>query len=168
MKIAITGAHCVGKTSLAEQLHAASNGFLLVPEPYVVLEEKGHSFSETPDPEDFLLQLKHSIEDIYREEDNVIFDRCPLDLLAYLHVLSSGNLTPHYYDEVKAALEEIDLLVIVSIEAPDVIACAASEFPKLRAQVDALLQEWIDDFDVEIVRVSGTLSEREKQVIDAL
>ena len=44
MKIALTGAHCVGKTTLAEKLQASLRDYLFIPEPYVELEERGYDF----------------------------------------------------------------------------------------------------------------------------
>ena len=89
MKIAYTGAHCVGKTSLAEKLHSLLKEFIFVPEPSVELEEQGHLFSETPNLEDLTVQLEYALERIEVDEPEVIFDRCPLDLLAYIR--SAGN-----------------------------------------------------------------------------
>ncbi|MNX89466.1 hypothetical protein D3C86_1214810 [compost metagenome] len=62
-------------------------------------------------------------------------------------------------------MTEIDLLVFVPVENPDVIITNEPEFPELRAKVDDLLHEWIDDFDIETIRVSGTLRQREEQLL---
>ncbi|WP_294680261.1 hypothetical protein [uncultured Fluviicola sp.] len=73
-----------------------------------------------------------------------------------------------FYLKVKEAMDEIDLLVFVPIENPDKTGCPESEFPQLRRQVNDLLEEWLDAFDVDTITVSGTLPEREKQVIEAI
>ena len=57
MRIAISGSHRVGKTTLAEALAAELPGYELVPEPYYLLEEDGHVFAAMPSIEDFELQL---------------------------------------------------------------------------------------------------------------
>lgn len=168
MKIAFTGTHNVGKTSLAKRLHVSLPEYIFVPEPYTELEEKGHLFSETPNLEDISLQLEHALEQIEIDEPDVLFDRCPLDLLAYIHAISGAEVSRKYYLQAKEAMNEIDLLVFVPIETPDPIGCPDSEFPKLRENVNALLKEWIDGFDLETITVSGTLTEREKQVIEAI
>ncbi len=165
MKIAYTGAHCVGKTSLAEKLHSLLKEFIFVPEPSVELEEQGHLFSETPNLEDLTVQLEYALERIEVDEPEVIFDRCPLDLLAYIHVIGGAEASRNFYLKVKEAMDEIDLLVFVPVETPDLIDCPESEFPKLRKQVNELLEEWIEAFDLETITVKGTLAEREKQVI---
>ena len=86
MKIAVTGAHRVGKTTLVELLQELLPEYLCKQEAYHDLEERGLLFSEIPDPEDYLMQLEHSIEQMSSCGNNVIFDRCPIDMLAYIQV----------------------------------------------------------------------------------
>ncbi|WP_343636226.1 ATP-binding protein [Fluviicola sp.] len=168
MKIAFTGAHRVGKTTLAEKIHALAPEFLFIPEPYRELLEEGHLFSETPSTEDFSMQLDRALENVEIDELDVLFDRSPLDLLAYIHIIGGAEASRKYYLQVKETMDEIDLLVFVPVEKHDVIGCPESEFPKLRRQVNELLEEWIDAFDLDTITVSGTLAEREKQVIEAI
>jgi GTPase SAR1 family protein len=165
MKIAFTGAHLVGKTTLAEKLHQSLRDYIYVPEPYVELLEKGHLFSETPVLEDFSIQLEQLIENCSIDEPDMIFDRSPLDLFAYMYVVGGAKASQNFYLKVREAMTDIDLLVFVPIENPDVIGCPESEFPELRKKVNDLLEEWIDDFEMDILQVSGTLAERENQVL---
>lgn len=165
MKIAIAGAHRVGKTTLAEKLSEYYSDYELRPEPYYELEELGHVFSETPNVDDFTEQLEYSIKQISTSEDNVIFDRCPVDLLAYIQATSESEDMESFYDRVQNVMKEIDLLVFVPIENPDLIFCPESELSELRHQVNEILNEWIWDFDVETIEVTGTLSTRMNQVI---
>ena len=85
MRIAVSGTHFSGKSTLVEELAAALPGYLAVEEPYFLLMEEGHEF-------DFELQLERSIELLSGSEPDVIFDRCPVDMLGYLLVLSEGFL----------------------------------------------------------------------------
>lgn len=165
MKIAIAGAHSVGKTTLAEKLLEHFNNFELRPEPYYELEELGHVFSETPTTDDFIEQLEYSIKQIAMSDDNVIFDRCPIDLLAYIQAIGELENIELYYHKVKSAINKIDLLVFVPIEKPDLISCQENELPELRHQVNEVLKEWIRDFDIEAIEVTGTLAARMNQVI---
>lgn len=62
-------------------------------------------------------------------------------------------------------MSEINLLVFVPIEDPDRIEEQQITFPKLRRQVDEVLQDWIDDFGTEVIVVQGSLSERVDEVL---
>ena len=84
MRIAISGSHLVGKTTLAEALVEALPRYELVPEPYYLLEEDGYEFAESPSIEDFERQLERSFQCIQDSGADVVFDRCPLDILGYL------------------------------------------------------------------------------------
>ena len=64
MRIAIAGAHRVGKTTLAEKLQEHLPGYTLNTEPYYELEESGYIFSERPDMDDFIKQFEFSIKQI--------------------------------------------------------------------------------------------------------
>jgi len=165
MKIAIAGAHCVGKTTLAEKLLEYFSHYELRQEPYYELEEMGHIFSEIPNIDDFTEQLEYSIKQISINEDNVIFDRCPIDLLAYIMAIGDSENIESLYHKVQNAMKEIDLLVFVPIENPDLISCPESELSELRDQVNEILNECIWDFDIETIEVTGTLSARMNQVI---
>ena len=86
MRIAVAGTHRNGKTTLVEaaaQLHPA---FSVEPEPYEQLLDSGEVFLDESDPESFLLQLRHFVGRLAntRPNDNVIFDRSPLDFAAYI------------------------------------------------------------------------------------
>ena len=62
MRIAITGTHFSGKSTLVEALSEALPHHIIVEEPYRLLEEEGYEFPELPSLEDFELQLERSIE----------------------------------------------------------------------------------------------------------
>jgi len=165
MKIAITGAHGVGKTTLAEKLLEHLPDYELRTEPYYELEELGYEFSETPNTDDFAEQLKYSIKQIAASGDNVIFDRCPVDIMAYLEALNGIQFINSMYDKAESAMEEIDLIVYVPIEHPDIIPHQKSDYPELRDAVNEILRESVNDFGIEVLEVKGILSERISQVL---
>lgn len=168
MKIAIIGSHQVGKTSLAEELLVHLPDYSLEIEPYYQLEAAGFEFSGTPNAEDFVEQFNFSSKLILQPADNVIFDRCALDIMAYLNVLDPNGDIQSYYKSAQTIMSEIDLLVFVPIEDPDRIAEHLITFPKLRRQVDDLLLDWIDYFGTEVIGVQGSLSERVDQLLSRI
>lgn len=165
MKIAITGAHRVGKTTLAEKLHENLTDYDFRMEPYFELEESGYEFSERPNVDDFLIQLEYSIKQIQPSDNNVIFDRCPIDFLAYIQAIDEIKNIQSLYNKVENIMKEIDLLVFVPVEEPDLILCQESDLPKLRYKVNGILDDWILDFGIDTITVKGTLLSRRDQVL---
>lgn len=123
MRIAFTGSHRVGKTTLAEEIADSLPDHEFIIEPYLQLEEEGYLFSEIPTLDDYIEQFNFSVEQLQNSGDNMIFDRCPLDLLAYIYAVGKKKNISDFYKEMSAAIAEIDLLVFVPIEKVDLIVC---------------------------------------------
>lgn len=165
MRIAICGTHKVGKTTLAEELLEYLPGYTLEAEPYHQLELAGYEFSENPSAEDFMKQFNYAAKLVAKSGDNVIFDRSVIDILAYLHVLDPGRNIQMLFETAQTIINEIDIFVFVPIEQPDLIPGHQTDLPKLRSRVNDLLHDWIGDFGIEAIEVSGTLSNRRDQVL---
>lgn len=165
MRIAILGAHKVGKTTLAEELLENLHGYTLEPEPYYQLETAGYEFSAIPAVEDFIEQFNYSADLIRNSEGNVIFDRCVIDILAYLHAIDPQKNIQKLFEIAQSVITGIDLLVFVPIEEPDLIPGHQADHPRLRKLIDDLIHDWIDDFGIEVIKVNGALSNRRDQVL---
>lgn len=167
MRIGVSGAHRVGKTTLVENLQEFLPDYICKAEAYYELEETGFVFSEIPVYEDYLILLEHSIELITSDENNIIFDRCPVDILAYIQAINeSGNFNiQSLYQRIQDVMNEIDLLVFVPVEKPDLIGCPESDLPELRRRVNEILKEWIRDFNLNVLQVAGSPIERRDQVL---
>ncbi len=168
MKIAVIGAHKVGKTTLTEELLEYLPGYTLNIEPYYVLEESGYIFSEIPDVDDFIKQFDCSLKQISKSGDNVIFDRCPIDILAYIHAIDETRNIERLFETAQAMMATIDLLVLVPIEDTDLISCQKSDLLKLRYRVNDILNDWIWDLDIKTIEVNGTLANRRDQIINEM
>jgi predicted ATPase len=170
MKIAISGAHQTGKTTLVEELGRALPTYEIVDEPYYLLEEEGHEFAAMPSLEDFELQLERSIDCLVSSEENQIFDRCPVDLLAYLltHQDSDGFDVELWLPRVSTAMRRLRLIVYVPIENPDRVVVGAPD-DMLRRLVDEELRDILQEdrwgFGVEVIEVTGSSRERARQVL---
>ena len=170
MRIAVSGSHRVGKTSLAEAIASTLPGYELIPEPYHALQDDGHEFGEMPSVDDFVLQLERSFESIARSGPHATFDRCPLDIVAYLqthddaHVFDSGAWSAR----IREAMAMISLLIAVPIERPDRIAVPPEE-RGLREEVDERLADLVMDDrlaeGLEVLHVAGSLQGRLAQVL---
>jgi AAA domain len=173
MRIAISGSHRVGKTTLAEALAETLPEYDLIPEPYYQLEEDGYEFEATPSLEDFERQLERSIQSISDSGGNVIFDRCPLDILGYLltHHDAEAFEIQDWLPRVRAAVAKLDLIVFVPIEDPDRVAVPRAEAP-LRASVDEVLREIVEDdsyeLEMDVITVEGSAAARLRQAVEGI
>jgi GTPase SAR1 family protein len=168
MKVAITGTHEVGKTTLAEKLYENLPGYEYYLEPYFELEESGYLFPEIPTADDYLAQLEYSIQQIAGSGNNAIFDRCPADLFAYIQATDKSLNLQSIFSKVQSIIKELDLLIFVPIEIPDIISCSESELPELRCQVDDILRDLIYDLDIETIEIKGNLPARLSQILNKI
>lgn len=172
MRIAVVGTHGVGKSTLVEDFCAAHPGYEHVPEPYWLLAQQGVVFANGPTVADLEEQLKQSCSLILATTDaNVVYHRCPLDLIACLEVVSAAEGFEWSPDgkllgRIEKALASLDLVVFVPLLQPDEID-AAIEYPKLRARVDRRLKAILREDDVgllaggpRVLEVTGTRNER--------
>lgn len=167
MRVAFSGTHRVGKTTLLEAVSERLPGHATYDEPYRLLEDEGYELS--PTAEDFERQLRRSLELLDEDRADILFDRCPIDFLAYLAAL--GEDIADRIDEVRDAVSSLDLIVFVPIDEPDCIAVPADE-RTLRPEVDELLQELLLDdphaLAAPVLEVRGSVAARVSQVLDGL
>lgn len=158
MRIAVSGTHGVGKSTLIDEFLRAHPEFVHEPEPYVVLvEEYGEEFSAEPCVEDFLRQLEFNLERLGQHDawENVIYERCPLDFLAYIMALGA-KIPEAMRERISAAMQHLDLIVYVPLDD----SCGDDEFPKLRRAVDRQLNELLQTGNVTVVEATGTTAQR--------
>jgi hypothetical protein len=175
MRIAISGTHRTGKSTLAVDLAAVLRDHGLVGEPYHDMVEDGYPFCHPPSFEDFEAQLEHSIASLGGGEPDVIFDRCPVDLVGYLLTHDDGERfdAEAWLPKVRAAVRTLDLVVFVAIEAVDRIVLQSSDDDeRSREKVDEELRRlWMDDpfgLAVEVLEVEGPAHRRLEAVIERI
>jgi hypothetical protein len=175
MRVAVSGTHCSGKSTLIDAFLSAHSEYVYEPEPYEALNDLyGEGFGAEPSAEDFFRQLEYQIERLhqYRSGDRVIFERSPADFVAYLLALNDldrdtadAALTKQSITAAGNAVALLDLIVYVP--ASDVPA-PESEDPKLRRAVDARLERMLLDDDLglftndppSILELAGTTAQR--------
>lgn len=172
MRVAFSGTHRTGKTTLIEAVVGLRAGYDVIEEPYRLLEEEGYEFADPPSLADFEHQLRRSIESLAGAPAKALLDRCPLDLVAYLRALDEDYDVEDWLPDIREAMESLDLVVVLSIEAPDRIPLPSYEDRRLRRDVDELLRALVLDdlygLGVASVEVHGSLDERVRQVMRAL
>lgn len=149
--------------------------YKIVDEPYHLMVEEGYEFSHPPALEDFESQLERSIEELSDDTSDVLFDRCPVDLLAYILVHPDGDafdLDP-WLPRIRAAVQTLDLVLFVPIEARDRIPFARSDDDDdSRGRVDEKLKEILleDSLDlgIEVLEVAGDLARRVRAALHGI
>jgi AAA domain-containing protein len=175
MRVGISGTHGTGKTALAEALCAHLPGHTAVDEPYYLLAEEGHEFSFPPSPDDYRAMLAYSIRSMTQAgSDEVIFDRTPLDYLAYLAAAGADPAEQAGAAGLRTAFARLDLLVIAPITPETERMLPPPELPVLRSQAnDALLDLVYDDplgawEGIPVLELTGPLDGRLDAVLAAL
>jgi len=176
MRVGISGTHGTGKTTLAQALCAHLPGHVTADEPYYQLEEEGHEFAFPPSLEDYRALLASSVRILNSPPllPAVIFDRTPLDFLAYLAAAGADPSDQADAAALRPALASLDLLVITVITPETEQVLPTAEMPELRAQMnDALLELLYDDPlnawpEVPVLELNGPLDGRLNAVLAAL
>jgi len=174
MRLALTGSHKTGKTTLARHLARANNRLSAVEEPYYGLQRQGYPFSPRLSRADLEVQLEFSLASLKGPRSWVVFDRCPLDFLGYLacHSDAADVAWDQWVPRVLEGLDSLDLLVRVPIESPDRITLDPGEVGA-REAVDRALTTLLDtevfrDLRPKVFTVTGALDERVRTVLGLL
>jgi hypothetical protein len=176
MRVGISGTHGTGKTTLAEALCACLPGHVAADEPYYLLEEQGYQFEFPPSLEDYRALLARSVRSLTAPPllPRIVFDRTPLDYLAYLAATGADPSAEAGTAALQPAFGSLDLLVITLITPETEQLLPPAEMPGLRSQMnDALLELIYDDplnawGDVPLLELSGPLDGRLDAVLAAL
>ena len=176
MRVGISGTHGTGKTTLAQALCAHLPGHVAADEPYYLLEAEGYEFGFPPSPEDYRALLARSVRSMSSPplRRGVVFDRTPLDYLAYMAATGADLPGEAGAAALRPAFASLDLLVITLITPETEQVLPTAELPRLRAEMnDALLELVYDDplnawEDIPVLELSGPLDGRVDAVLAAL
>jgi len=174
MRIGISGAHGTGKTTLAEDLCVHLAGHVPVDEPYFLLEEEGYEFEFPPSLDDYRAQLRRSLRVLRSSAPRVVFDRTPLDFLAYLAALGAGIEDEADPSALRSALASLDLLVVTPVTPETEWVLPRPDMPRLRETVNDTLLDLLSGDplqawgDVPVIELSGPLDGRLEAVLAVL
>jgi len=185
MRVAISGTHCCGKTTLIEAFLSNHSNYIHEIEAYEALQDDyGESFVAEPVADEFYRQLEYQVERLrqYHTGDRVIFERSPVDYLAYLLALqdlardgADASLSKRSIDVVKVAVELLDLIMFLPASGAN-IHVPASEDRALRRAVDERLESILINDDMglftahgpKVVEAVGTTAQRLQTLEHAL
>lgn len=172
MRLAVSGTHRVGKTTLGQTLVEILPAHEFLDEPYHELVGEGHVFSHPPGAEDFEDQLIYSGSSLEQGEENLIFDRCPVDFMAYLIALQgdAGEVLQRWGQQVHSAMQSLDGVILVPVEEPDRVGIDPDlDLAVDRAAVDAIVRDLLLndrlELDLNVVEVRGSLRARAQAVL---
>ncbi|WP_034270991.1 ATP/GTP-binding protein [Actinospica robiniae] len=176
MRVGVSGTHGTGKTTLVEALCEHLPGHVAVDEPYYLLEEEGYEFANPPSLEDYHAMLVRSVRSMVSRplSSAVVFDRTPLDYLAYMTASGADPEAPAVAEALQPAFAGLDLLVITRVTAETERVMPPAQLPALRLRVDdALLDLVYDDplglwGDIAVLELDGPLDGRVGMVLAAL
>ena len=146
MRIAISGTHFIGKSTFIDDFLKIHPDYIHEIEPYYQLqEEQNIEFSEDPTLEFLLEQLDYSITRLndFSNQPNVIFDRCPIDFVAYsMYIMKqmgvdlNDSVVSERFPDIKEALENLDLIVFFPIIQEHEVDYIAQEDRAYRKAID--------------------------------
>jgi hypothetical protein len=146
--------------------------FLHEPEPYTVMvEDLGEEFSDEPNVEDFRRQLEFNIDRLRQHApgEKVIYERCPIDFLAYVDALAASSAEA-LLEPVSKAMQNLELVVYLPLDKDQTLE---SEYPKLQKAVDRrlntmLLDDELGIINTRVVEARGSTAQRLRAVENAI
>ncbi|MFE9560010.1 AAA family ATPase [Streptomyces sp. NPDC006487] len=174
MRIGVSGTHGTGKTTLVEELCVRLPGHEPVDEPYLLLMEDDYLFGDPPTLDDYRMQLRTSLALLRTPGADVVFDRTPVDLLAYLAAYGREVEQEVARDVLEAAMSSLDLLVLLRVTTETERLLPEPDLPDLREAVDGALAEIVhtDPLDawpgLPVLEPTGPLDRRTEAVLGAL
>jgi predicted ATPase len=164
VRIAVSGTHCCGKSTLVADFLAAHRDYIHEPEPYEWLQET-EPFADQPSADDFYRQLEFSVERLrgYERGARVIVERSPVDFVAYLLALGAADLADRALAIAAEGIRHLDLIVFLPLNDRDGIIAPDAEDLELREAANECLVEIFAGEEIElppVIDVRGTPAER--------
>jgi len=167
MRIAVSGTHCCGKSTLIDAFLLNHPDFSHEPEPYIVLQEEyGEDFAAEPSLDDFHRQLEFNVQRLrcYHFGERVIYERSPVDFLAYMMAINdlqrdatNTRIIEDSLDVVIEAIQLLEVIVFLPLDVDDdvVFGTPDSEDLELRRAVDSRLANILNGDDLDLFSASG-------------
>jgi hypothetical protein len=177
VRIVVSGTHASGKSTLVSDL-AEAFGCDRLPDPFELVDDP----VDPAGADSFVAQLEVAAERLVELPcgTDVVVERCPLDLLAYLEALADlgrpsvgREATARLRATTQVAMCHVDLLVVLLLDPRDGITVPDDEDPQLRAAMDERLADLVDDDELvgpgtRVLEVAGSPEMRLAQVLSVV
>lgn len=171
-KITISGSHSTGKSTVVDALKKIQNlnkRFTFKGEILRDIKRSGHNINEYGSNDTQLLVLSKFLE--YSTMQDTIFDRCALDGLAYTAYLYEKNQVTKNTLRIAESIFEntkYDIMFYIAPEFDIVPDGVRSENVEFRDRVAQIFEEYIESYNINIIRLTGNVDERVKQFTDVI
>jgi hypothetical protein len=164
VRIAVSGSHSTGKSTLIAAFLARCPAYLHEAEAYESLADDVDVPAEGPTAEGLQLLLEHTISTLalHGPGTSVVFERSPVDYLAY--AAASGRswgrrpvetFLETFIPRVRASLPSLELIAFVPV-SPDGALSRPGESSRFRRRVDEALRRALVDDDYDLFGEPGS------------
>lgn len=172
MRIGISGAQSVGKTTLLSALRSERifQDYEICNEVTRRVASYGLPINEGGTSITQKLIMQEHIVNVFMYED-MITDRTALDGIVYTEYLRiNGKLSSEDYQEVKRIFSKVipmyDYLFYIPPEFPIVDDGVRSTDEKFREEIAYIFESKIKKYDLKVIRVSGSVRDRVTKVVN--
>jgi hypothetical protein len=166
MRVAVSGSHSTGKSTLIAAFVERRPEYVYEPEAYETLADDIElTSSEGPTPEGLQALLEYALTAVamYAPGARVIFERSPADYLAYAAASRStwppAAITTFLKKQipgVRASLSHLDLIVLLPVSSAGPITGRPGENERFRGRVDDSLRRALIDDDYALLGEQDT------------
>lgn len=160
MRIAVVGAHGVGKTTFAKALSLKLN-FPIIPDTAAEALHKGFVVNEKTPPENQLWMLCKQIEYEREIKTNFVADKTLYDNMVYAkHIFSKNRSLLKVIKEIVLSNAQYDLFFYIPIEIPLIGDGGRSVNPIFQRKVDYEYVRLLRKLAIKYHEIRGSLDER--------
>lgn len=169
MVIALSGVQCTGKTTLLNMLKCdekISSNFSFIDEIVRNIQKEGFKINENGTDETQIKIMEKHKQNL-SIKGNVIVDRCVLDCMSYTiwmwrHHKITRETYYYCYREFMENIMKYDIIFYLTPEFDIVSDGVRSTDEKFRNEIVSIFEHLIKEFNITVVRLTGTAEERLK------
>lgn len=162
MKIAIVGAHGVGKTTLANELSRALNYPIVIDSAREAVL-KGFAMNEDTTPENQLWNLCKQIEYERALKDNFIADKALFDNIVYSRQIFDDPHLLKVIEDIVKKIAHYDVFIYLPIEISLVDDKVRSPDPHFQRRINEEYLRLMKELQISYHEVRGSVKERLKK-----